>query len=226
MTSGSKNGQIQNTNFNVTYSGGSATPTTIQSVSISGAPNSTVSNATIGDTVSLTASATNATGTGTSTWTWASTNTAVATVSGGTVKYVGNGTTTITATSNYEASATGSNVGSASITVSNLKGSSENHFTVAEANTFISGLASNGTQENVYVDGIISQVDSFNSTYHSITYWISDDGTTTDQLEVYSGKGLNGADFISVDDIETGATVRAITLVRLRPKPSTILLKT
>ena len=45
------------------------------------------------------------------------------------------------------------------------------------------------------------------ATYKSITYWISDDGGTTTQLQVYSGKGLNGADFSSKEDLTVGKTV-------------------
>lgn len=58
-----------------------------------------------------------------------------------------------------------------------------------------------------YVTGIVCQVDSYNSTYHSITYWISTDGSTTNMLEVYSGKGLGGSDFSSKDDIALKAKV-------------------
>lgn len=60
---------------------------------------------------------------------------------------------------------------------------------------------------DVCVKGIVSQVDSYNDNYKSITYWISDDGSKTDQLEVYSGKGLGGADFASVNDILVGDVV-------------------
>ena len=61
------------------------------------------------------------------------------------------------------------------------------------------------TANGVFIKGIVSQVDEYWSSYKSITYWISDDGTTTKQLQAYSGKGLDGADFtdingISVDD--------------------------
>ena len=59
----------------------------------------------------------------------------------------------------------------------------------------------------VYVKGKISQVDKFNESYGSIQYWISEDGTTTDQFEVYSGLGLNGAKFTAIDDIVVGADV-------------------
>lgn len=78
--------------------------------------------------------------------------------------------------------------------------------TVAQAISAIDAADSN-TVPNAYVQGIISQIDSYNDTYHSITYWISDDGTTSNQFEVYSGKGLNGANFASIYDIELGATV-------------------
>lgn len=80
----------------------------------------------------------------------------------------------------------------------------ETAFTVAEA---IDSIDERGAQNNVYVRGIISQVDTYLSSYKSITYWISDDGSTENQFEVYSGKGLNGSDFSSKEDIETGATV-------------------
>ena len=87
----------------------------------------------------------------------------------------------------------------------NTPGTEDNPYTVAQARAAIdAGTGVTG----VYVSGIVSQVDSYNSTYHSITYWISDDGTTTsDQFEVYSGKGINGADFSSVNDIKVGDVV-------------------
>jgi uncharacterized repeat protein (TIGR02543 family) len=77
-------------------------------------------------------------------------------------------------------------------------------FTVAQAKAAIDSLS---TINDAYVSGIISQIDSYNSNYKSITYWISDDGLKTSQLEVYSGKGIDGADFSSESDIELGAAV-------------------
>ena len=85
------------------------------------------------------------------------------------------------------------------------KGSLSQPYTVAEARTAIDGSDS-GAKTNVYVSGIVSQVDSLNSD-NSITYWISDDGTVTDHLEVYKGKGLDSANFSSKDDVEVGANV-------------------
>ena len=81
----------------------------------------------------------------------------------------------------------------------------ETAYTVAEA----IGIIDKGEalSETVYVKGKISQIDKFNDNYKSINYWISDDGTTTTQLECYSGKGLNGADFSGVEDLALGAFV-------------------
>lgn len=83
-------------------------------------------------------------------------------------------------------------------------GTAEDPYTVADARNAIDV---HNTVSDAYVSGIVSQVDSYNSTHQSITYWISDDGTTTNQLEVYSGKGIGGADFSGVSDIAVGATV-------------------
>ena len=93
------------------------------------------------------------------------------------------------------------------ITVVEKKGTADNPYTVAEAIAFINTLGSSTSAEEVYVSGIISQVDSYNSNYSSITYWISDDGTTTDQMEVYSGLDLNGEGFSAVTDLAVGDIV-------------------
>ena len=79
--------------------------------------------------------------------------------------------------------------------------------TVTRAIGAINMLDDNGTMPYEFVQGKISQIDNYNSSYKSITYWISDDGTTTNQLEVYSGKGLNGADFAAATDLNVGDEV-------------------
>jgi len=87
----------------------------------------------------------------------------------------------------------------------NASGGANNPYSVAEAFAAIdAGTGITG----VYATGIVSQVDSYNNNYHSITYWISDNGTTTDQLEAYGGiSGIDGWTFNSVEDIAVGATV-------------------
>lgn len=92
---------------------------------------------------------------------------------------------------------------------------------VATALTAIDALADNGTIAEQYVQGTISQIDSYNTTYKSITYWISDDGTTTNQLEVYSGKGLNGADFSAQSDLSIGDAVVVYGTLKKYVKNST-----
>ena len=90
------------------------------------------------------------------------------------------------------------------ITVKAIPNTKETAYSVADAYDIIDKLT---TAEGVFISGIISQVDSYNSTYKSITYWISADGTTTKQLEVYSGKGLESADFTAVTDLSVGDQV-------------------
>ena len=60
---------------------------------------------------------------------------------------------------------------------------------------------------NQYVEGIVSKVESFNSTYGSITYWISDNGEQENELEVYGGLAMNGDKFEAQDDLAVGDKV-------------------
>ena len=92
------------------------------------------------------------------------------------------------------------------LTVTSAPGSDAEHaYTVAQARDAIDN---NGNVTGVYVAGIVSQVDSYNSTYKSITYWISDNGTTTNQFEVYGGLSFEGGTaFSSKDDIQVGDVV-------------------
>ena len=90
------------------------------------------------------------------------------------------------------------------ITVKAIPNTKETAYSVADAYDIIDKLT---TAEGVFISGIISQVDSYNSTYKSITYWISADGTTTKQLQVYSGKGLASADFSNKTDLSVGDQV-------------------
>ena len=89
---------------------------------------------------------------------------------------------------------------------SNL-GTKDAPLTVAKALEIINALADGGETADAYVKGTISQVTSYNSTYKSITYYISDDGKTTNELQVYSGKGQNGADFAAKEDLSVGDQV-------------------
>lgn len=84
------------------------------------------------------------------------------------------------------------------------KGSLSDPYNVAEAIAAIKAGTAPTTQ--VYLTGIISDVAFYNENYKSITYYISDDGKGKD-MQVYSGKGLNGADFASKEDLKVGQKV-------------------
>lgn len=93
-----------------------------------------------------------------------------------------------------------------SINVAEKKGTEDNPYTVAEIIDYIETL-NGATSPEVFVRGIISQIDSYNDKYHSITYWISDNGSTETQFECYSGLGLNSAQFSSIEDLQIGDQV-------------------
>lgn len=83
------------------------------------------------------------------------------------------------------------------------KGSESNPYTVAEA---IAAIKAGAPTSEVYVTGIVSDVYFYNDQYKSLSYYISDDGKSKD-MQVYSGKGLNGADFTSKEDLKVGQKV-------------------
>lgn len=91
------------------------------------------------------------------------------------------------------------------------KGSLSDPYNVAEAIAAIKAGTAPTTQ--VYLTGIISDVAFYNETYKSITYYISDDGKGKD-MQVYSGKGLNGADFATKEDLKVGQKVTILGKIK------------
>ena len=81
----------------------------------------------------------------------------------------------------------------------------ETAYTVAKAKQLID--AGEGLSTEVYVKGIITSVGTLNTTFNSLTYNISDDGTATEELNIYSGKYFGGADFTSADQLKAGDVV-------------------
>ena len=115
-------------------------------------------------------------------------------------------TVTVTAISNNQSVIEDSDTASIDFYVN--KGTEENPYSASEAKIVAGNMAQNtDPSEQSYVSGIVSQVDSYYSKYSSITYYISDDGTTTNQFKIYSGKGLNGAGFSAVTDLAVGDRV-------------------
>jgi uncharacterized repeat protein (TIGR02543 family) len=131
--------------------------------------------------------------------TWESSDESIATVDeNGVVTGVAAGEATITVTSVADNTKTAT----CTVTVSVVPGTADRPYTISEA---IDAIDNDGDVTDVYVEGIISQIDEYDSSYHSLTYWISADGTTeAQQFEVYSGKGIGGANFSSINDLEIG----------------------
>ena len=84
------------------------------------------------------------------------------------------------------------------------KGSESDPYTVTEAIALIKSGQAPSTE--VCVKGKITEVTYYNSSYSSLSYNIADEGSS-EVIEVYSGKGLNGADFSSKNDLKAGQTV-------------------
>ncbi len=80
-------------------------------------------------------------------------------------------------------------------------------FSVSEVIALAETLSSSDTVTGVYVKGIVSKIDSFNSNYGDMDYHISDDGTTTNQFYIYNGYYLDGEKFTSADQIKVSDTV-------------------
>jgi len=143
--------------------------------------------------------------------TWSSSNEGVATVAAdGTVTLVAEGTTTLTASYAGVEDVYKSSSATYELTVTNSDpdkpGSLNNPYTVAEA---LANTPASGTSADVYVRGIVSGFYSSTITGDgsNYRYYISDDGTTTNQMMVYKGKGLNNVAFANDDDLLIGDEV-------------------
>ena len=65
----------------------------------------------------------------------------------------------------------------------------------------------NDPEAEVYIKGKVSQIKEVSAQFGNATYWISDDGTTDNQLYVFRGKYLNGEKFTSEDQLKVGDEV-------------------
>lgn len=101
------------------------------------------------------------------------------------------------------------------------KGSASDPYTVAEA---IAAIKAGAPTYEVYLTGIVSEVDFYNDQYKSLSYFISDDGKSKD-MQVYSGKGLNGADFTSKEDLKVGQKVTIKGIIKAFNKNGTDIME-
>lgn len=149
--------------------------------------------------------------------TYSSSDEAVATIDAqGNITLVAQGTTNISAAfagnDNYEAqtvtytlTVSGGSPSDGGDTGVDISNTPETAYTVAKANELIAAGCDENTK--VYVKGTIVSVYQISTSYGNATYYISDDGTTTGQLTVYRGYGLNGNKFTSEDEIRDGDEV-------------------
>lgn len=101
------------------------------------------------------------------------------------------------------------------------KGSASDPYTVAEA---VAAIKAGAPTYEVYLTGIISEVDFYSDQYKSLSYYISDNGKSKD-MQVYSGKGLNGADFTSKDDLKVGQKVTIKGIIKAFNKNGTDIME-
>lgn len=96
-------------------------------------------------------------------------------------------------------------VGDAPVIV-DITNTAETAYTIAKAKELID--AGEGLSESVYVKGTVSQASKeLNPTFGSLSYYISDDGTTGNELQVFGGLSFDGKKFTSIDDIKVGDVV-------------------
>ncbi len=86
------------------------------------------------------------------------------------------------------------------------EGTLESPYTPADALAIIAAGAHDKTVD-VYIAGTISKITEVSVDYGNAGYYISADGTETNQLQIFRGKYLNGEKFTSEDQIKVGDKV-------------------
>lgn len=85
-------------------------------------------------------------------------------------------------------------------------GTEGNPYSASQALEMIANGENNPDAE-VYIKGKVSQIKEVSAQFGNATYWISDDGSTDNQLYVFRGKYLNGEEFTSEDQLNVGDEV-------------------
>lgn len=139
--------------------------------------------------------------------TWSSNHTDIATIdaSTGAVTLIATGEVTFTATyagNDDYAGATGTKT--VNVIDTKAPGMVNNPYTVAQARAAID--AGKGVT-GVYVKGKVCTAGTELSGNSAMTYWISDDGTETDRLQVFLGMSFNGNGFTNLNEIQVGDEV-------------------
>lgn len=202
----STTGNIENQTFAFYMKDDGAVATTV-TIDATGLTNTDVYTSTAAGTLSATVSANDAAIAG-ATVTWSSSDENVATIdNSGVVTLVAEGTTTITASyagveNEYRSSSATYEL---VVTNSDPSGTYEDPYTVVEA------IDATPSTSWVYTRGIVSRFYGNNTSIdqdNSHRYYISDDGTTTSpEMLVYKGYGLNYQPLTSADALLVGDTV-------------------
>ena len=104
-----------------------------------------------------------------------------------------------------------SNVASATYTIYPVlhEGTSVDPYTVVDARNALTAGAIDA-ESDYYVTGIIAKIGTFDNSTGQLTYWISDNGSMTNNVQCYKGKNDSGAAFVAATDLEVGdfATVK------------------
>ena len=75
-------------------------------------------------------------------------------------------------------------------------------------NLIINVVGNTESTEDMIIRGKVSYIN--NASSNAQTYWISDDGTRTNEVEIFKGKYLSGADFTSANQLRVGDEVVVI----------------
>ena len=116
----------------------------------------------------------------------------------------------VSTTTTFKAKAIKGDDASAVITATYHICSAENPYTVAQALAFHEYPTS-----TIWVHGIVSTAPTAAPNNGQLTYYISDNGEATNQLQIYKGKGLNEASFTAQDDIQVGDIVTVTGIVKI-----------
>ncbi len=87
-------------------------------------------------------------------------------------------------------------------------GTQDDPYNVSAALGFINNLGSDVQSNEIYVKGTISRIKEVNTgDYGNATYWISDDGSQSNELQVYHGYYLKNEKFTDANAIKVGDEV-------------------
>lgn len=86
-------------------------------------------------------------------------------------------------------------------------GTAEDPFNAAAAIKKCQEIGTTASTEQYYVKGKVSTIKELSAQYGNATFYISDDGTTTDQFYVFRCKYIGGVNFTSEDQLKVGQEV-------------------